>query len=586
MPSKNISFDFLYKKCCKEKSKPINLKKRERKKQKMFVRVKSTPNSPRQSVQIAESVRDGERVKQKIVRHVGIALDEDELMRLKDLAEYIKAKLEQETEPSLFPAETMAEMAIESRGRKEEVPDSVKLKEVEAVQDVITGIHDVYGEVFTQIGFGEAIARPASHKNAQNKLFHVVMGRIADPGSKRSAVRKLESDFGVSFSLDSVYRMMDLLDEKSVKRINAMALESAEKLLKEKINVVFYDCTTLYFESFTSDDLKENGYSKDLKFNQAQVLLALMVTTEGLPLGYEVFPGSTFEGNTLKTMIEKLQGAYEIGQVTFVADSAMFSAENLNYLDARGIKYIVSCRVRNQPKETAAKLQDLTAYREFETGKKIREIELDGKRIIAVYSSKRAAKDAKERLETIERLRKKLSKSKKALSLMNNYGCKRFLKFDGESTISLDEEKIKSASKFDGIHAVITNDLTMKIEDAVGHYHGLWQIEECFRISKHDLRIRPVFHWTPARIRAHIAICFMALSCVRHLSYRLKLQYGPISPERIKDALLTSKLTIVRNKPDRKLYAIPSNASPDAVKMYKLFGKTYSRTPFHVTVSK
>ena len=240
------------------------------KEEKMFVRVKTTPNSPRQSVQLVESVRDGQKVKQKIVRHVGIAFDEDELKRLKDLAEYIKAKIEEEREPSLFRSEDLAEMAIKSRDKKEEVPDSVKLKEVEAVQEVITGIHDIYGQVYREIGFEQAISRPATHENALNKLYHIVMGRIADPSSKKATVRKLESDFGVSFSLDSVYRMMDLIDDKSVERINTMARESAENLLREKIRVVFYDCTTLYFESFTPDELKDNGYSKDLKFNQPQ----------------------------------------------------------------------------------------------------------------------------------------------------------------------------------------------------------------------------------------------------------------------------------------------------------------------------
>lgn len=553
------------------------------KEDKMFVRVKTTPNSPRQSVQLVESVRDGQKIKQKIVRHVGIAFDEDELKRLKDLAEYIKTKIENEREPSLFRSEDLAEMAIKSRDKKEEVPDNVKLKEVEAVQDVITGIHDIYGQVYKEIGFEQAISRPASHENALNKLYHIVMGRIADPSSKKATVRKLESNFGVSFSLDSVYRMMDLIDDKSVERINTMARQSAENLLREKIRVVFYDCTTLYFESFTPDELKDNGYSKDLKFNQPQIILALMATTEGLPLGYQIFPGSTFEGNTLKPMIEHLNNDYEIESITFVADSAMFSAENLNYLEAQKIKYIISCRIKNQPKEITEKLQDIASYRECESGKKIKEISLGDRRIVSVYSSIRAKKDEKDRIENIERVKKKLSKSKKTKTLINSYGYKRFLKFQGDSTIDLDERKIAEAAKFDGIHAVITNDLDMKLEDITEQYHGLWQIEECFRISKHDLKVRPIFHWTPKRIRAHMAICFMSLVCVRHLSYRIKLQYGPISPERIRDALLSSKVTIVRNKPDGKYYAIPSNGSPECVKIYKFFGKNYSRTPFPVT---
>jgi transposase len=547
----------------------------------MFIRVKTTPNSPRKSIQLVESIRDGNKVKQKIIRHVGIAMDDKELVMLKDIAEFIKAKIEDEREPAVFAPETLAQMAIDSRKKNEEVPDSVKLKEVEAVQEVVTGIHDIYGDVYEQIGFDQVIED--KHKSAKDKLFHIVMGRIADPASKKATVRKLESDFGISFSLDSVYRMMDLIDERAVERINALARESAEQLLKEKINLVFYDCTTLYFESFTSDELKDNGYSKDLKFSEVQVLLALMATTEGLPLGYEVYSGNTFEGNTLKDMIEKLSRNYEINHVTFVADSAMFSKVNLEYLEEKGIKYIVSCRIRNQPSKVVSLLQDKSSYIEHESGLKYKELALKDKRVISVYSLIRAKKDSSDRKKSIERLRKKLARSKKTESLISSFGNKKYLKITGSSNIELDEEKIAAAAKFDGIYAVTTNDMNITPAQIVHQYHNLWQIEECFRISKHDLKIRPVFHWTSNRIRAHVAICFMALACVRHLCHRVKLQCGAMSPQRIKDALLTSKLTIVRNKPDSRYYAIPSNASPEAVKIYRFFGKEYSRTPFAVS---
>lgn len=549
----------------------------------MFIRVKNTPNSPRQSVQIVENVRIGTKVKQKIVRYVGIAWNEGELKSLKNLAEYIKSGIEWERIPGVFSSEYLAELSIKSREQREEIEDNVKLKGLEAVQDVITGIHDIYGDIYTQIGFNKAIVRPASHEKALNRLFHIVMGRIASPLSKRNTVKKLGDEFGVNFSLDSVYRMMELIDEQTVQRINSMARDSAESLLKEKVKVLFYDCTTLYFESFKEDELKENGYSKDLKFNQPQVLLALMVTTEGLPLGYEVFPGSTFEGHTLKMMIDKLKDNYEIDGIVFVADSALLSSENLNYLESENIKYIVGYRIKSQNKTIVSALQDLSSYQNLSDGEKTKEIKLGKNRIISSYTAKRAFKDAKDRTDNIEKLRKKLAKSKNVKSLINNYGYKKYLKIQNSSDIELDETKITMASKFDGLHAVVTNELEMTHMDILDHYRGLWQIEESFRISKHDLKIRPIFHWTPSKVRAHIAICFMSLVCIRHLAYRVKLQYGPMSPEKIRTALLTSKITVVKNKPTNKYYAIPSNASPEAVKIYKINGKNYSKTPYSIT---
>lgn len=551
----------------------------------MFIRVKSTPNSPRLSVQIVESVRDGGKVKQKIVRHVGIATNEEEVKKLKDVAEFIKASIENEKEPFLFPVETLAELAIEGRKNNEEVPDSVKLKDVETVQDVVTGIHDIYGEVYQTLGFDKVIPRPASHESSLNKLFHIVMGRIASPGSKRHTVELLESNFGISFSLDSVYRMMDLVDEECVKRINMFARDSAKSLLKEKIRVLFYDCTTLYFESFTPDELKQNGYSKDLMFNQPQVLLALMATVEGLPLGYEVFPGSTFEGNTLETMITKLKEDYDIENLTFVSDSAMLSTKNLAYLESEKIKYIVGCRIKNQPKNIISAIQDISSYADMGE-EKVKEILLEKNRIISTYSITRAQKDAKDREENILRMKKKLASSKNPKTLISNSGYKKYLKLKGESEIEIDEEKIAQSAKFDGLHAVITNDMEMNLSEVIEQYHNLWQIEECFRISKHDLKIRPIFHWTPKRIRAHIAICFMSLVCVRHVTYRIKLQHSAISPERIRTALLSSNLRIVKHKKTNNHYAIPSNASPEAVKIYKIFGKNYSKTPFAITICK
>lgn len=551
----------------------------------MFIRVKSTPNSPRLSVQIVENVRDGVKVKQKIVRHVGIAANDDELKRLKDVAEFVKANLEHEKEPYLFAPETMAELAIEGRKNKEEVPGNVKLKDVETVQDVVTGIHDIYGEVYQELGFDKVIPRPASHENALNKLFHIVMGRIAAPGSKKKTVELLESNFGISFSLDSIYRMMDLIDEECVKRINMLARDSVEKLIKEKVRVLFYDCTTLYFESFTSDELKQNGYSKDLMFNQPQVLLALMATVEGLPLGYEVFPGSTFEGNTLKSMISILKENYDIESLTFVADSAMLSSANLSYLESENIKYIVGYRIKNQSKEIIASIQDISSYTQLGE-EKAKEIFLEGKRIISTYSINRAYKDAKDREDNILRMKKKLASSKNPKILISNSGYKKYLKLKGESEIEIDEEKIARSAKFDGLHAVLTNDMNMSLTEIIEQYHNLWQIEECFRITKHDLKIRPIFHWTPKRIRAHIAICFMSLVCVRHVSYRIKLQHEAMSPEKIRTALLSSDLRIVKHKRTSNHYAIPSNASPEAVKIYKIFGKNYSKTPFAINISK
>jgi hypothetical protein len=245
----------------------------------MYIRIKTTPNSPRKSVQIVESVRDGNKVRQKIIRYVGIAMDDDELKRLIDLAEHIKAKFESEgPQLSLLSHEEAAKYAIEARKKEDDKPLHVNLKELEEEQRVVIGIHEAYGKVYEELGFQRALTSPSRQAYNTDLLEHMVMARIANPQSKRASVKMLERDFGISIPLHKVYRMMDAVDDKAILRIQDIAYNAAMSLLNQKVNALFYDCTTLYFESFSEDELKQNGYSKDLKFNQPQVLLALVVT--------------------------------------------------------------------------------------------------------------------------------------------------------------------------------------------------------------------------------------------------------------------------------------------------------------------
>ena len=150
----------------------------------MFVRVKTTPNSPRKSVQLVESIRTGDKVRQKIVRHIGIAMDEDELVRLKDLAAVVKAKLEADTQPGLFPPEDVAEQVIAAQRQQDEAPLKVDLKQLKETQRLVSGIHAVYGAVYESLGLDRLL--PAWRYRASHKaLCHSVMARLANPDSKR-----------------------------------------------------------------------------------------------------------------------------------------------------------------------------------------------------------------------------------------------------------------------------------------------------------------------------------------------------------------------------------------------------------------
>jgi len=181
-------------------------------------------------------------------------------------------------------------------------------------------------------------------------------------------------------------------------------------------------------------------------------------------------------------------------------------------------------------------------------------------------------------------LLKKIGKSQNPKTLLNNYGYKKFLTISGKTRLSLNEEKIAQAARWDGLHGVITNLPEGVTADVLlSHYRGLWQVEETFRITKHDLKVRPIYHWTPRRVRAHIAIAFMALTAVRHLSYRTALQYKRLSPQVIRNALCHVQHSVLRHTKTHKRYVIPSQFSPEAKKIYQLMGIKLSGAPYALT---
>ncbi len=550
----------------------------------MFVRVKTTPNSPRKSVQLVESVRDGTAVRQRIVRHIGIALDEDELVRLKDLAEVVKAKLQADTQPQLFPPEDVAEQLSAARARQDGSPLKVELKALRETQRLISGIHAVYGAVYDALGLPRLL--PAWRYRASHKaLFHTVMARLANPDSKRASVRALAADFGVQVSLPQVYRMMDRLDEACIERLNTLAETQARALLGGPLRVLFFDCTTLYFESFTDDDLKQPGYSKDAKFKECQVLLALAVTDTGLPVRYTVLPGATFEGHSLIPVVKALQTDCRAEDAVIVADRGLLSEANLSALENAGLHYIVGARLKSLPHALQTQVLDEDRYETLTDGDRLRVLDLphNTRRLVVGCSPVRAEKDRKDRDQAIAKLRKKLAKSNNPKDLLNNYGYKKYLQVNGESTLSVNPDKIAQAQRWDGLHGVITNlPATTTATTILSQYRGLWQVEDTFRVSKHDLKVRPIYHWTPKRIEAHIAIAFMSLLCVRHLQYRMTLQARPVSPDVIRNALVHVQHSVLEHTQTHRRYVIPSAVNETSRQLYKVMGLTHATTPYEL----
>lgn len=554
----------------------------------MYIRVKNKAEGYNKSVQIVESFRIGNSVKQKIIKHVGVAYDDEQLKQLKLLANSIKDKIEENNQLFLFTPEELDTRIIESQKKKDIYSDEdyqVDVRDLDEESRFITGIHDIYGKLFDELGLNKVLANPARNESAVNLFKQIVLARVANPDSKRESVNMLNENFGISLDLDKVYRMMDKLDEKAIEKLNAITYQQTRKLFNEKIDVVFFDVTTIYFESFTEDEFKRNGYSKDLKFNQPQVLLALMVTKEGLPIGYQAFSGDTYEGHTLIPSLKTLKEKYELDKIVYVADSGMFNEDNLAELDEleQGkFEYIVGARIKNMPNNLKEKILDPQNYQKLNSEISVANFEYKGRKLIVTYSEKRAKKDRADRIKGIQKLQKKLSKSSNIKNHLSNQGYKKYLKIkiDKGTELVLNQDKIIEDEAWDGLKGLIVNEnSTLSNQEILSQYGNLWQIEQSFRITKHDLKIRPVYHWKPDRVKAHIAISFAAYTLLRHLEYRVNLQYKKLSPEIIRKTLLSVQTSVLVCNKKKIKYALPSRMNNDAKKIYRLMEVKKSFTP-------
>lgn len=630
----------------------------------MYVRTKSSPRSKNISVQIVESHRINGKIKQHVIRHLGTTTPGDELEKLKQLARSIITELKQE---AMLKTKVTHKVISSRLGKLSSVSEDVFLKGIslEESKRVILGIHDIYGYIYDHIGFKNPFPNPKRREASANILREIVMARIANPNSKRASVNNLAEQFGIDLNLDHVYQMMDKIDDIFCDRIQKHALAATLQLTGEKLRVLFFDATTLYFESFIEDDLKQNGYSKDHKFNQSQVLLALFVTQSGLPVGYEVFPGNTFEGHTLKTSLNKLKERYLIDQVVLVADRGMLSDNNLRFLEDNNYRYIVGAKLKSlaetgqknvldwvnslQKEEITTEVthritivpqkkcsikvffnpltddnknsiikQTYVLWREntqwklavFEETKFYKMIPIDDipglkiilseihqyekklsrnnkalisslmlayhnkpRLLVLSYRPERALKDRADRERVIQALQQRLKRSKNPKQLISKYGLQKFIKVEGEAKLQIDYPKLLEETKWDGLMGMYISDPTFTNEEVIGHYRGLWQVEESFRIQKHDLKIRPVYHWTPSRIKAHIAISFMAFVCVRYLEYRIKTQSQKLSPNFIKNILMSYQATIIQDKSTHKSYLLPSKTHSEINEIYRVLGQ-------------
>lgn len=350
----------------------------------------------------------------------------------------------------------------------------------------ITGFHRVFGAVYDAIGF------------PGNLLRDLVIGRIASPKSKLATVSYLDRYLGIPLTKDAVYRFLDTVDKDSLTRI-AFGFVSGKH---QGVSLVFYDVTSLHFETETEDWWRRKGYSKNHRSDVPQIIIGLFVDAAGYPFDFDMFSGNTFEGHTFETAVSRLIRKYDFSGLTVVADAAMLSKDNLAFLEFRGLDYIVGARLKSLSEDM---ITDVAGF-DFSAGA-IYSAQWQGRRLLVDFSAARAKRDAANRDRQVRKLKLALASNRPVIRKS------KYLQLDSPNQVrGIDQAKIAADAKFDGLKGYVTNlENQMPFPQVISRYRSLWKIERAFRMSKNDLKERPVYHRLRSRIRAHLSLCFVSL---------------------------------------------------------------------------
>lgn len=450
-----------------------------------------------------------ENRKRVIVKHIGTARNTKEKSNLLRIAKQYIRKLTQQI--SLFEENTATNL--------------LNLNQTEFVGVYYTFLYELLLSLFKKVGFDIL--------NNQ-LLVDLAIVSIVEPASKLRSIELLKDYFGISHRRQRYYEFTKHWKEFK-ESVEYSAVSFAKKQYNFRFDLLFYDVTTLYFESFTADELRKMGFSKDNKSQQPQILVALMVTKEGFPIAYEIFAGNTFEGHTLIPVVKQFIAKHNIKTFTVVADAAMISASNIKELEKNRLHYIVGARLGNLSPSLIDKIDRELIRKD---GHSIR-IETKLGYLICSFSSVRYRKDKYEMEKQI----------RKAKEVIENPGKNKKLKFTttkGEN-IELNQLLIDKTKKILGIKGYYTNlnESLINNQTIIAQYHELYRIEQAFRVTKNDLQTRPIYHFTSDAIQLHLVICFMALVISKHIELKTGVSIKKFLTEtkKVKDGILINRIT-------------------------------------------
>ena len=473
----------------------------------VFVR-KSPGRSGSTKVQIAER-RAGRDV---VLEHVGTARSEAEL-----------AVLLAEARRRLCPGQDALELGLQDDERATDEGTADRPGVITSKSSAV--LWRVLSTAYVRLGF-DAVEDAAFRQ--------LVLARLIEPTSKADSLRVLD-EIGIEHAaLRTMFRTLKRAGTGEYRDQIATACFT-HAATHGDVTLCLYDVTTLYFEAEHEDDLRKVGYSKERRVDP-QIVVGLLVDRHGFPLEIGCFEGNKAETTTIVPIVRQFQERHNLAQVVIVADAGMLSATNLHALDEAGLGFIVGSRVTKAPADLESHfrwhgdafvdgqvIDTITPRTATTAARAVNDPMLKAEpvwdpsvhsrswRAVWAYSAKRAVRDAKT-LTLQENRAKAVVAGEKAAR------APRFVK-TSNGTRSLDEASLARARRLVGLKGYVTNipaDLATAGE-IIGNYHDLWRVEQSFRMSKTDLRARPMFHHTRDAIEAHLTIVFTALAVARYL---------------------------------------------------------------------
>ena len=407
-------------------------------------------------------------------------------------------------------------------------------KDVDVNDTYILGPLLVLDRMMDELGLSGCLSMLQSkHKKLQFDLKKVIFtqlcSRFVKPVSKLSLYdnwlgRMYPGLVEHDTAIQHLYRSLDLLCEHK-EEIERYLFSYGKNLFDINVDVVLYDLTTLRFESTRTDtgDLRQFGYSKEMRTDCTQVVLGLLTDTEGIPLCFEVHSGNTFEGKTLDGIVDRISNKLVIRRFIFVADRGLFSMANLEHIKKRNGEFIVGLKMGILKQHIQKGFYDLDHFEWLNPDLAICETTLGEDRCIITWSRIRADRDRKAREEVLGKISLTLSSSKPlSKKFITNRAYKKYLVVKGETQCTLNHKAITEDAKKDGFFGIITNVKQMSASEIVSNYKELWRIEDAFGEMKGTLKSRPMFHWTDQRIIGHLMLCFLSHFCEAHLTKRLR----------------------------------------------------------------